>query len=351
MDESPTTVKPEDHGPTPVAPSDWIQHVSTELLADWARHHHPTMNDVAQEHVMVPASALVRVPSHQIAGRRFSFPMLSALAISMHHGQLQPVLVIPLDDGRAVIVIGHRRGQAARYLPGDFEVQVARAPVDPQDVSGIIEAAAAENSQREGLSVPELTCAAGTAVQLRDSGKRAKAVTKFSDSVGMSRPYIRNLVRIARKIDPRILDYKAGTGAWMAAPQKLTLPAALSLITHPQEKQWKIWLGESSGGSAATAVADGGQAPEVAGPAGDTPGNGGGAEVSRADLRTIKKLLAGLRERMQSHKPDSPEYACMFWFIAGLLCSMGMEFDDPLSEDMKKTNAQALLEQLAPKKS
>ena len=118
----------------------------------------------------------------------FDDELLKELADSVaKHGIIQPIVVKPLSSGKYKIIAGERRYRASK-MAGLKEV-----PVIIRDISDseIMELALVENLQRENLSALEE--AKGYKSLMDNYGMTQSEV---AESVGKSRPYVANTVRL-----------------------------------------------------------------------------------------------------------------------------------------------------------
>lgn len=129
--------------------------------------------------------------------KEFDQAALESLADSIsQHGVLQPLLVRPLTNGNYQIIAGERRWRACR-MAGITEVPVIIK--DLTDVE-VLQIALIENIQRENLSPIEE--AKAYRALMDDCSLTQEQVSK---SVGKSRPYITNTIRLLNLPDS-VLD-------------------------------------------------------------------------------------------------------------------------------------------------
>ena len=122
--------------------------------------------------------------------RAFSEESIAQLAQSIREqGLLQPILVVPMNGGRYRIVAGERRWRAARMAGLDRVPCIIRE----MDVPTQMEIALVENLQREDLNPIEE--AEGLNQMIVTYGMTQEQVSK---SVGKSRPYITNSLRLLK---------------------------------------------------------------------------------------------------------------------------------------------------------
>lgn len=151
----------------------------------------PAVDD--RERVMTLPVDAIRPNPHQ-PRRHFDPEALEELAASVRvHGVVQPVVVVPADQGY-VLVAGERRWRAAR-LAGLTEVPALVRQLDPRAMT---EVALVENLQREDLTVIE-EAFAYQALQ-EEFGLTQEEIAR---RVGKSRSQVANTLRLLA-LDPEV---------------------------------------------------------------------------------------------------------------------------------------------------
>jgi ParB/RepB/Spo0J family partition protein len=191
--------------------------------------------------VAAPAAVLVMLPLDELAPHpdnvRRSVGDVSELAKSIAGtGVLEPLLVLPAgDDGRHLVVAGHRRLAAARKAKVDTVPAIVR-DLTPAEV---IEAMLVENLQRAEITPVEEARAYGRLVELD---------TKVSDiarKVGRSQPHVKGRLDLLALPDPVLDLVEAGDVTLSEASELVKLcadhPAAYDLLTAtPDRSPWQI---------------------------------------------------------------------------------------------------------------
>ena len=118
----------------------------------------------------------------------FNDELLKELADSvLKHGIIQPIVVKPLSSGKYKIIAGERRFRAAK-MAGLTEVPVIIKDINEKEIT---ELALVENLQRENLSALEEAKRYKNLMENYDLTQE-----EVSKSVGKSRPYIANTLRL-----------------------------------------------------------------------------------------------------------------------------------------------------------
>lgn len=129
--------------------------------------------------------------------RTFDEEGISQLAQSIRdQGILQPLLVVPSDNGRYRIIAGERRYRASRAAGLDTVPCIVR----DLDVIKQMEIALIENMQREDLN--PLEAAQGVKALMQQCGYTQE---KVSARLGKSRPAVANLLRLLT-LPPEVTD-------------------------------------------------------------------------------------------------------------------------------------------------
>ncbi len=151
-------------------------------------------------------------------------------------GQLTPVIVRPLGEGKYALVAGFRRYEAiARHLNEKF----IEASVREMDDLRAAILNAKENTNRDGLTTYEF---AQRCCQLRDQFQlsQAKIAAEFAAGTdyrgeGMSRSYVGNLMRAFDKLAPVIKQ------AWASENPALTTDQLIKWGAMEQDEQVEEW--------------------------------------------------------------------------------------------------------------
>lgn len=145
----------------------------------------------------------------------------------LSRGQLQPVVVTALPEGRFKLVAGFRRCLAAERL-GWSHIQ---ATVHKLESTEQYEANLAENWQRKDLTLFEVS----DRLQLLRDEHHLDA-DKLSRRLGIRRDKVRKLLQVADQLDPAV--------RLAIEESQLTLPLGelVSLSSYPAEQQMGQWL-------------------------------------------------------------------------------------------------------------
>lgn len=154
------------------------------------------------------------------------------------NGQIQPVLVRPLDDGRYFLIAGFRRMDALKMLGAEF----VDAKIEAGDDLRAYLLNLKENVNRDDLTTYDI---AVRCTLLRDRFKLevpqiSKELAGGTDykGEGMSAGYIRNLMRAADSLHPKILaDWKVSK----IPTDKVVRWAAMD--KDEQVNEWEDWRG------------------------------------------------------------------------------------------------------------
>jgi len=158
------------------------------------------------------------------------------------NGQIQPVLVRPLDDGRYFLIAGFRRMDALRSLGAEF----VDAKIEAGDDLRAYLLNLKENVNRDDLTTYDIAI---RCTLLRDKFKlevpqisRELAGGTDYKGEGMSAGYIRNLMRAADGLHPKILaDWKVSK----IPTDKVVRWAAME--KDEQINEWEDWRGGKEG--------------------------------------------------------------------------------------------------------
>lgn len=138
-------------------------------------------------------------------------------------GLLQPLLVVPGDDSRYMVVAGHRRYQAIQFaieskkLPKNFGVDVMVRAMDSDNAVRL--AALLENLQRQGVNVvDEALSVAKLCSKHGYTSKQLQATT------GRSASWVSQRMKLARLSDPILAAVRSG---------RITVDYALQLLQLP----------------------------------------------------------------------------------------------------------------------
>lgn len=254
----------------------------------------------------------------QVPGRIVDGESVADLVPSMEAGQIQPVVVlVPKKDGAPpVVVAGHRRhmacaiiGQPVRVIPYITE------NTGPEWISTVLDTVAAENMQREDLTVPQLACFAARRIK-PGRNKGGANPQAFAAAIGKSEVYARGLAAIGRDLD------KAVMSQWLTDPKSLTYDFAKRLKELPSPKQRAVYAGEESIGQARIdAGLDKAPTPGEADPE-DPP-------AKRPSKKATDTALTVAEELVDTCAPDKK--AEVQGFCAGLRAALGMSYTAPVA--------------------
>ena len=136
-------------------------------------------------------------PNEEQPRKNFDREKIHELAVSIQqHGVIQPIIVCPEKNGSYEIVAGERRWRAAREA-GLEEIPCLVRKLNDEELALF---AIVENMQREDLNPVEE--AEGLDRMIHSFGMTQQQV---SESVGKSRPYITNALRLL-KLDTAVKD-------------------------------------------------------------------------------------------------------------------------------------------------
>lgn len=193
----------------------------------------PVAEGAEEAYRHIPLDRIVPNPQQPRTG--FDEEGLRSLADSIREvGLLQPVVVLPEEEGRYVLVAGERRWRAARMAG----LQEIPALVREGDESGLLPQALVENLQREDLS--PLEEAAAYRQLLEDFGWSHEQIGQH---VGKSRTTITNTLRLLQL--PAALQGMVDRGELSAGHARALLAlenvaAAQELARRTVEEGWSV---------------------------------------------------------------------------------------------------------------
>jgi len=168
-------------------------------------------------------------PAHELSDDELRYSIQS-------QGLLQPCGVRPMPtaaEGGFHLVWGFRRARAALSVFGpDRELEFCVADVDDY---GALNLNLLENLQRRNLKPYEIA-------KTLDRMKRARperTVRELAADVGLSYPYVSNLVRIATKAHPTLWDLFMHFGCNFS--QGITYKDFVSIVRLPKDEQLEAW--------------------------------------------------------------------------------------------------------------
>lgn len=208
-----------------------------------------------------------------------------ARAIKAEGGLQNPLLVRDLGTGKYQLIAGFRRFAAVTLLGWETVPCNVRKYAD--DKAAML-ANLIENVQREDLSPGEI---ADRALLLASEFKMEGS--EIAGSVGLSKSYINNLMRLATKLHPKLWDMaRSGTNN-QCPPQSKLLKWAAEEDHDAQWESYQKWLDPNYGKTTEGEGADG------EGSGGDGDGSGGGEETGpeyKAPSRPkLMALLKGIK--------------------------------------------------------